>query len=282
MITTLQTDRRPLTILAKVKTNGRQRIRIVARDLNKPNTVYGDRGRWINGEDVLEIKMPKSPTETQIIVYNESNPNIAKGNDDKTFKVVLEPAELKTCPMFLSEKQRSFIKFAQEFSENAGILGADYNIDGKVFPSIYGSDDGQFYIHYFDVIRDKKTGNFVGTPARIGHDSGIIEVSKRDFMKYSVPMRMVILLHEYNHKYGNPLVNRKISDESSSDILGLFMYLSLGYSEIEAHQAFLKVFRGAKNEANHKRYKIINDFIDRYSKGEINNCFIETKSVTIK
>lgn len=284
MIALLQTDRRPVTIVANIVTNGNQRIRVIARDKNKPNTVYGDRFQNINGKSRLEIKMPKSPTDTEFVVYNTESAKqprgIRIGNDDPTFKVTLEFEELKSCPMFMTQDTIAFIKFCQQFCENASVLSADTIIDGKVIPSIYESDNGKFRIHYFDKIRDRKTGNFVGTPARIGHDSGIIEVSKSDFLTYSIPMRMVILLHEYSHKQ-NPKINRQISDETAADISALMLYFSLGYSEIEAHYAFLKVFRNADTPENRKRYKIINDFIDRYTRGEINNCFIKTNSVTI-
>ena len=285
MVALLQTDRRPLTIVANVVTNGNQRIRIIARDKNKPSTVYGDRFQNINGKARLEIKMPKSPTETELVVYNVASANqpngIRIGNDDPTFKVALDFEALKACPMFMTQDTIAFVKFCQEFCENASVLSGDTIIDGKVIPSIYESDNGKFRIHYFNKIRDKRTGNFVGTPARIGHDSGIIEVSKSDFLTYSIPMRMVILLHEYSHVFMNGKVGREKNNEISADINGLMIYFSLGYSEIEAHYAFLKVFKNANTPENAKRYKIINDFIDRYTRGEINNCFVKTSSVTI-
>lgn len=285
MVALLNTDRRPLTIVAEVVTSSPQRIRIIARDKNKHTAVYGDRFQTINGKAKLEIKMPKSPTETEVYIYNVATGNqpdgIRIGNDDPTFKCTIAPEALKSCPMFMTQDTIAFIKFCQEFCENAGILSGDTMIDGKVIPSIYESDNGKFRIHYFDKIRDKRTGNFVSTPARIGHDSGIIEVSKSDFLTYSIPMRMVILLHEYSHKHLNQLAKRRIEDESASDINALMLYFSMGYSEIEAHYAFLKVFKTANTPQNEKRYKIINDFIDRYVRGEINNCFVKTSSVTI-
>lgn len=283
MIRVIPTNRQPITIVANISTISPQKIRIVARDATKPHSVYADRKRIVNGKDSLEIKMPKSPENTEIIIYNVNNPTQDNYKyDDNSFSVKFDHTALKTCPMFMSKEALSFIKFAQEFCDNAGILSGDNYYNGRIVPSVYSSDDGQFSIHYFDKIIDKKTGNFVGTPARIGHDSGIIEVSKSDFQKYSVPMRMVILLHEFSHKYMNPKINREVSYETGADINALMLYFALGYSEIEAHQAFLNVFRGANNEENFKRYKIINDFIDRYSKGEINNCYVETKSKIIK
>jgi hypothetical protein len=84
-------------------------------------------------------------------------------------------------------------------------------------------------------------------------------------------MRMVILLHEFSHKYINPKLNRDIGDEVSADINALNIYLSLGYPLIEAQYAFLKVFRGANNELNKRRYLILNDFMTKFHKGELEN-----------
>jgi hypothetical protein len=107
------------------------------------------------------------------------------------------------------------------------------------------------------------------TPARIGHNTGIIEVSKNKFMQYTIPMRLIILLHEFSHKYLNPKIDKPISYETGADIQGLYVYLGKGWSPYEAHKTFLQVFKNANNEPNHKRYKIINDFIAKYEKGQI-------------
>ena len=84
-------------------------------------------------------------------------------------------------------------------------------------------------------------------------------------------MRMVILLHEFSHKYMNPKVNRDISDEVGADINALNIYLSLGYPDIEAEYAFLRVFKGANNVMNKKRFLILDDFIKKFSTGQLEN-----------
>ena len=116
---------------------------------------------------------------------------------------------------------------------------------------------------------NKKTNKMLTTPARIGHNTGVIEVSKNKFMQYTIPMRLVILLHEFSHKYLNPKIDRPISYETGADIQGLYVYLGKGWSPYEAHKTYLQVFKNANNEPNHKRYKIINDFITKYEKGQI-------------
>ncbi len=213
----------------------------------------------------FQCKFPTSPLEMVINIVNLKSRTKYKENNDPSFKVVkFQKKELDTRPIWMSPETASFVKLAKEFSSRASNLSA-----GDRVPHIYRSDDAKFNIDYFDKIRNRKSGAYVHTPARIGHSTGVIEVSKRDFIKYTVPMRMIILLHEYSHKYMNPKIGRDISYETGADINALLIYLSLGYSEMEAHQAFLHVFRGANNKMNHKRYKIIQDFIRKFHQGLI-------------
>jgi hypothetical protein len=276
MIQVVQTNKKPQTMVIRVETKKPEEICIIAKDKNKPNTFYVKRKGIVNGVRDFELKFPKSPSETIVAAYNKKS-GLIQGTDP-TFKISdFKTKELATCPIWMSPETISFIKFAQEFSENASVLSA-----GDKIPHIYRSDDGKFNFDYYLRIRDRQTGDYVNTPARIGHLTGIIEISKKDFLKYSVPMRMIILLHEYSHKYLNPKINREISYETGADINALLLYFSLGYSEMEAHQAFLYVFRGADNDMNHKRYLIIKDFINKYSKGQINNCYAKTESLATK
>lgn len=274
MIKPIKTNKRPITIKVGVKTASPQMIRIVASDLDKQNTFptfYENRKGIVNGYREFEIKMPQSPTNTLLTIYNQAN-GLKRNGEDRSFKVVSgKITNIKTCPIWLSPEAVSFLKFAKKFAENASNFTA-----GDRVPHIYRSEDGQFTIDYYIRIRDRKTGRFVSTPARIGHNTGVIEVSKKSFLKYSVPMRLIILLHEFSHKWMNPTIGRKISYETGADINALNIYLSEGYPDIEAHLAFLYVFKDADNKPNHKRYKIIKDFIDKFSKGEIQKCFVKS------
>ena len=113
---------------------------------------------------------------------------------------------------------------------------ADTN--GKLF----ASKNKEFKIKYYPVIKDYMSGNVLNTPARIGHKTGIIEVSKRKFDAYTIPMRMIILLHEFSHKYKNPTMGLEISNEIGADINALYIYLGLGFSKIDAIHVFANVF----------------------------------------
>ncbi len=279
------TNKKPFSLLLDLSTTKPKKIRIEARDSQKPYTYYYKTVGDVNGYREYILPFPQTPNELIVNVYDAAFKNYeqylayAQPNVKNSFTISKdEILPLKTYPVWLSPQDVSFIKFAQKFSENAGIYSATHK-DGT--PSIYRSDNGKFTIDYYDKIRDRKTKQFVNTPARIGHETGVIEVSKSDFMKYTVPMRIVILLHEYSHKYKNPDCGLKISNESGADINALNMYLSLGYSPIEAHQAFLYVFATANNEFNHNRYKIIKDFISKFYNGELQQ-YVVNKEVSKK
>ena len=110
-------------------------------------------------------------------------------------------------------------------------------------------------------------GKVLTTPARISKVTGRIQVSKKQFDDYTVPMRFAILCHEFSHFY----VNENMDDESEADINGLLIYLGLGYPRIEACEAFLEVFEHYPSQENKMRYDKIKNFIDNFEKDNIKN-----------
>lgn len=265
------TNKAPLTLVIGIKTGMPTNVVINVSSIKKKNTIYINRISKVDGYREFYLPLPQSPYGAKVTIFNPEIGNVA-ANQDPTFRVEkFKTEDLQTCPIDMKSDTKSFVKFAQLFSENAGVISA-----GVRKPSIYRSENGKFQIDYYNQIVDDK-GNLLTTPARIGHTTGVIEVSKRDFINYTVPIRMIILLHEYAHKYLNPELNKPIGYETGADINALNIYLSLGYSPTEAHYAFLKVFKDSNHAANTKRYKIINDFIDKFTKGEINgSCKLKT------
>ena len=81
----------------------------------------------------------------------------------------------------------------------------------------------------------------------------------------TVPMRMVILLHEFSHFY----INENIDDESEADLNELRIYLGLGYPRIEASDAFTESFMGAPYEENGRRYELIHRYITDFDSSKI-------------
>ena len=98
------------------------------------------------------------------------------------------------------------------------------------------------------------------TPARIDIDTGIIEISKKQYLDFTVPNRLAILLHEFSHVY----LNDNVDDEVEADLNGLLIYLGLGYPRIEAFEVFAKTFLNAPSDLNKMRYDKIKNFIDNF------------------
>jgi len=257
-----KTREKSLTLMIEVATDSPQKIQIIVKDINKPDTKYTDRYSTVDGTQKFYVRMPLSPYESLVSVYNKSNGNTKQGSDNsfKVIRVDARPLERKMdCVDWSNPKIRDFVGFAQQFSNNAGILSAGKYPNG----STYISDEGNFRIDYFDDIRSK-TGQVIATPARISQTKGIIQVSKQHFQQFTVPMRMAILLHEFSHFY----LNERIEDETEADLNGLLIYLALGYPRIEAYQSFLTTFKDTPTPQNKERYEILHQFITNFERNK--------------
>jgi hypothetical protein len=258
-----------------IKTNKPENMIIRICDANKPNTFYENRYQKVYKEDVFSIKLPLTPKNGIIQVFNGSKGNLPSGQD-KSFSFSMKEVPLKRYLMpyrINNELTRNFVEFAEEFSEDANIISAG---SGKIPYSIYKSRDGKLRIDYHDAlydtrdtvvdrrtgreIRNPNYGREVTTPMRTNADTGVIEVSKRVISTYTVPMRIAILLHEYSHFY----INVRPEDEEEADYNALLVFLSLGYSKIAAYKAFCEVFKPADSPSNRQRDKKIKDFIDNF------------------
>jgi len=262
----IPTNKVPFTLLVDAKTRSPEILKIIAKDSRKPQTYYYNRIIKVNGERTINLKMPQSPPILDLKIFNVASPDLVSQVDPSLSFSDIKAVPLKENPIWLSKQDREFIEFAQWFSENASILTS-----GKNMPHIYRSTNGNFEIDYFDVIKDRKSKIPVKTPARIGHISGTIEISKKHFLHYSIPMRMIILLHEYSHKFKNPKQGFDITNEYASDVNALRMFLSLGYSEVEGIYAFHKTFKISDSKVNKIRMMIIKDFVRKFNRGEFSN-----------
>jgi len=246
------------TLLIKVRTQQPETLRIKVLDADQPNTFFTDRYKIIDGEDIFFIRMPVSPQNALVYIYNEANGNLTEAQDT-TFiveSITKESLEKKLDVIdFSNPHVRSFVNFATRFSYNAGSLPT----------GTYTSDDRKFVIKYLPTIEDG--GVEQTTPARIDIDNGIIEISKKQFLDYTVPNRLAILLHEFSHVY----LNDNVDDEVEADLNGLLIYLGLGYPRIEAFEVFAKTFLNAPSDLNKMRYDKIKNFIDNF---ETYNTFL--------
>jgi hypothetical protein len=144
---------------------------------------------------------------------------------------------------------------AKSFAEKAGYIQAG----GKVYEYDPALNKDGYYIVYSDSVKDRKTGKHIETPASVGSKSGVIEVSKSHFIKYTVPMRMFILCHEWSHHILDTRSEFK-ADEKAVDL-----YLSQGFPEIEAIYSLTKVFDNKSvNPEQLKRAEVMTGMMRSY------------------
>ncbi len=272
-------NRKPITLEVKVLSRGKQDIVLNVLDSMKPWTVYASRmnstaqnrdGDW---EKTFHLRLPISPQRAVIQVYNRRNGDKPEGADNTIMIKKMDELPLQTFPECFDSRNslaRRSLKFLEEFSENAAILSAN--------ESIYLSDDKHFRIDYLDVIIDTNpdvinpnTGKTernkfymqeLKTPSRIRHVDGCIQVAKKYFIRYPVPGRMAILLHEIAHFY----IADDINDEITADLEALKIYLGMGFPMLDAGKVFLEVFAGSDSPINRERTKKILAFFDEFTK----------------
>jgi hypothetical protein len=245
-------DNKKFSLYITIKCTGTKKIRVWAEELGKRNSKYADREIEVNEERTIYFSFPVSPKRLFIGALNCENPN------DNTFQVTLEKKELITYQVWLDQQTRDFLNLAIHFSQVSGF--EDASDKGRIFTT----QDKEFTIKYFNIIRDLATGQMMNTPARIGHTTGIIETAKQKFDKYTIPMRVIILLHEFSHKYKNPKIGLEISNEIGADINALYIYLGLGFSKIDAICVFANVFLKAQTAGNIERMRKIMDYIQKF------------------
>lgn len=240
------------SLMIIVKTNGAKRFRVWAEDLGKTNSKYADRVIKVDGERKIYFSFPVSPKKMFIGCVNCDNVG------DKDFTVTTIKMPLIEYNIWMDGDTKDFLGLAIPFSQVSGFENASPN--GRIFTT----NDQKFQIKYFDIIRDYASGKTLNTPARIGHQTGRMEIAKAKFDKYTIPMRMAILLHEFSHVYRNPKIDLEISNEVGADINALYIYLGLGFSKIDAICVYAEVFLKAQTKGNVERMRKIMDYIAKF------------------
>lgn len=242
------TNNEEVSLGIRVRTAYPIKVFIKVYDESRPKIVLTDRFKTVQGDETFYVRMPLTGKISIVEVVDEYEKNMGKPSGNikvdsiQKFPLEKQKGNLRN----YSSSTFSFIDFAQRFAFNSPYLETN---------KTYRSNDGYFLIEYFPTIKDGMKE--LSTPARISKRTGIIQVSKKLFDTYTVPMRVAILLHEYSHFN----LNRNINDEVEADLNGLMIYLSLGYPRIEGYQAFLEVFKDSPTNQNKNRYDVINNFI---------------------
>lgn len=248
---TWESDKRALSLDVSIKCKQKCRFRVIASDFKK-NTKYADRTIEVDGFREIYLSFPTTPEKLRIIVTPIDH--------QQDYLVNIKEETLKTYAINKDSEMIKFVRFAQQFCGLSGYESASPK--GRNFTT----PDKKFKIRFFPFIT--QNNKVSTTPARIGHNTGTIEVSKLHFDRYTVPMRMCILLHEFSHVFRNPKMDLKIENEVGADMNALYIYLGLGYSKVDAIFVFANVFLKAQTESNMDRMRKIMDYISRFEKQE--------------
>lgn len=240
------------TLKIGVNTATRQNIHIRVSDADQVNTVLTDRYNNVLGNQYFFVRMPKAPVNALVEIFNEKT-GPQSSNDQ--FTMIKEgiwrmPLERKTAVIDVDNPDvATFMEYGQRFCYHAGHLK----------PGDYISGNKRIQLIYSHVIVDEY-GREMNTPAQTGEITGEIEISQKKFQGYTVPMRFVILCHEFAHYY----LNKDMYNEMEADLQGLNIYLGLGYPRYEAYEAFFNVFMGMDTSLNVQRLKKIEWYINNF------------------
>lgn len=251
-----QSNNEPMSLYITIECSGKKRFRVWAEEVGKKNSKYADRLVEVVGKRVIYFSLPVSPKQLFIGCLNADNLK------DTDFKITILKTPLKKYNIYMDAETKQFVQFAINFSQMCGFQNP---ADSGTF---YQTKDAKYRIKYFPMIKDYGSGRIINTPARIGHSTGIIEIAKSKFDNYTIPMRMMILLHEFSHKYKNPKIGLKISNEFGADINALYIYLGCGFSKIDAICVFAKVFLKAQTDDNIMRIRKLQDYIQKFENQE--------------
>lgn len=251
-----ETENRSIRLEVSIKCEGKCYFRVSASDL-KPFSNYADRKIEVEGFRKIFLSFPVTPKKLKINIKC-----LKSNNQKKDFIGQINEVNLIKYDINIDARTQEFLDLAVYFSQVAGFEKSNDN--GRIFRT----QDGFYNIKYFPKIIDYRSGNVINTPARIGHKTGIIEISQASMLKYTIAMRMIILLHEFSHKYKNPKMGLPISNEFGADINALYLYLGLGFSKVDAIFVFANVFLKAQSQSNILRMRNIMSYIKRFESEE--------------
>lgn len=214
----LRVNKKPVKIIVPLITKESVNIYITGYDPSSPNTEYFSRKIIVNGTDKVEFNCPQSPRKLKVIIWSD---------EKKKFTVPKIDIIPLSRTLNFTEDQKPDILFIERFSRIAGRLSPRRT---------YVFKGAKYKIELLPVIL-RDNGLEHPTPARIHTELPLIQVSKKHFIKMTIPQRVAILLHEYSHNF----VNYNQDDEMEADNNMIGMYESLGYPRLEAVYAFANV-----------------------------------------
>ena len=202
----------------------------------EPNTLYFDQRIDANvlkqNGNKARLNMPISPEFLSIDIYGENNMPAGA----KLYDIALENIESKQ--LFLSPADQEYLDCAEWLAQNCRAL--PYNTYKR----------GNVVFDYVNQIIDSQDGPLT-TPARVDHETGLVEVAGMYIKEYSVPMIVFVMMHERTH------AEKDTVDESECDINAANVCLRRGYSKLEIIYAGTKILPDTQ-EGRYRLDRLVN------------------------
>lgn len=252
MITTIPSNRERFRIRLKIVSKKPFHLGIRLYNPLYPNSYYFRRKAFFKESGAKRefvISMPVSPKSLEMEIYDKNSSN------DESFEIQdVRVEKMPSIKMWATDEQYHFFEFAVSFSEKAGYCS----------PGFYESKDGEFLFQYLPKITDA-FGNELITPARTHRKMPRVQISRKLFLGYTVPIRVAILAHEGCHWFLNT------RSQTTADLCGIKQYLDYGFPTIEAVYAVTKVFGNNPEmvgKSQISRTKEVINFINKYKENE--------------
>lgn len=252
MITTIPSNRERFRIRLTIVSKTPFHLGIRLYNPKHPNSYYFRRKAIFKDSAIhreFMISMPVSPKCLEMEIYDKNSPS------DTAFEIQnVRVEKMPNIKMWATDAQYNFFEFAVDFSEKAGFCPTGF----------YESKDGDFLFQYLSKITDA-FGNELITPARTHRKMPRVQISRKLFLGYTVPIRVAILAHEGCHWFLNT------RSQTTADLCGIKQYLDYGFPTIEAVYAVTKVFGNNPEmvgKSQISRTKQVINFIENYRKNE--------------
>jgi len=223
MMIPIPTNKQRFIIHLRIRAKRPMELGIQAYDPRYRHTYYLRRKAWFTQESderEFQLRFPVSSKKMELLIFDKN------ALDDRNFSVVgFEVKPMEDPPFWASESEHRFLRFAVGFAQKAGYTPTGY----------YDSPNGEFLFHYVASITDG-SGKELITPARTHRLMPRVQISKRLFLGYSIPIRVAILAHEGCHWFLNT------RSQKTADLCGIKKYLDYGFPKIEAVYAMTKIF----------------------------------------
>jgi hypothetical protein len=250
----LETQSKPQLIEVILRSEVPCILRMIGSDNNVNNAIYFNRGAGVTNnkfEGTRTFLFPLPLTPRRLLFRAFCN--------DKNHEIEIVDVEFKKLnqdQLWLRPHDKNFLMFALRFAlESSYISTGVYEEEFTVVENGIESK-GSFNIIYNQSIKNAK-GEDESTPARISRATGVIEINRSKFLAYSIPMRLIILLHEYMHWRLSTRV------ELEADYNALNIFLKLGFSKTEALYAYTKIFVDEPDRLG-DRVQSLFDFIEAF------------------